>query len=443
MDKALKLKIERYVNRSDREIEPVFVGRQDLFRTVAAAANACADGHPRGQTVCLAGPPGIGKTAFLAALRTRGLSGDWGGPPVLMAEVSPAKLHDPHFVLAAVARALPTSWRNALDERARQSVQDLIRRVVSVSAFGAQVTLSSPNQAAEFLWEGIQRLTPKGHKAVLCICVDEAHKLKPTPGGQDNLDHKLKPTPGGQDNEVLAELHFGCPQDSPPAFALLAGHSQTPNVIETSVSRRLATERLVHMQPLSRSESIEYVRKTLDYCGVRGVGRRRFAEWAADECGGFPHHLRNVMAAVGEEMLRSDAAELSKLDLKRIAADVGRRRTVYYSARLSGLEAARPLINHLLLKWADKPVSLDRAMRDVFDAIGSCSVDDRRFLAGAGLDDYVQLVDRMITKGFLAAVDRDGLKWSCIVPSLCEYARTDRHETRAPNIPSEVLQESN
>ena len=421
MDKALKVKIERYVNRSDREIEPVFVGRQDLFRTVAAAANACADGHPRGQTVCLAGPPGIGKTAFLTELRTRGLSGDWGGPPVLMAEVSPAKLHDPHFVLAAVARALPTSWRNALDERTRQSVQDLIRRVVSISAFGAQITLSSPNQATEFLWEGIQRLTPKDQEAVLCICVDEAHQLKPTPGGQHN--------------EVLAELHFGCPQDSPPTFALLAGHSQTPNVIETSVSRRLATERLVHMQPLSRSESIEYVRRTLDYCGVRGVGRRRFAEWAADECEGFPHHLRNVMAAVGEEMLRSDAADLSKLDLKRIAADVGRRRTVYYSARLSGLEAARPLINRLLQMWADKPVALDRAMRDAFDAMGSCSVDDQRFLAGAGLDNYVQLVDRMITKGFLAAVDRDGLKWSCIVPSLCEYARTDRHETRAPNVP--------
>ena len=75
MDESQREKVEAYVDLSDREVEVVFVGRAGWTKT----------NHGR---------PGQSS----AALHVRGLDG-WEGPPMLVVEVDPWRLHDARFAL--------------------------------------------------------------------------------------------------------------------------------------------------------------------------------------------------------------------------------------------------------------------------------------------------------------------------------------------------------
>ncbi len=416
LDEALKEKIGNYVSHSDRGVEPVFVGRGDLFHLVANAARSCADGQPAGQTVCLAGPPGIGKTAFLEELRGRGLSRGWGGPPTLAVDVDPSELHDPQILLARIADALPKPWRGGAGRRLRRMLGNLSERGGSFSLSGAGIGVGNVKKPSLFPWkelEGLLAGRPDG--GVLCICVDEAQRLKPTSGERRN--------------EVLAHLHRGAREADVPAFVLLAGHSQTPDVIEPSVSRRLAGDRLKHMRPLSRDESIQYVRGILDHCEVRGQ-QWKFTEWVARECGGFPHHLRSAMTALGKEILRNDSVRPCDLDAVRIAKDVTRLRVDYYQRRLARLTPALPLIRQLFERWDNAGVSRECAWIDARDALGR--IDDQMMadLREEGTDTRKKLIGAMIASGLLAVIEDDDT-WGCPIPSLRDYVLTGRHEVAA------------
>ena len=420
LNAELRAKVEDYVNRSDREAEPVFVGRKDLFATVASAAQSCADGHPRGQTVCLAGPPGVGKTAFLDALRLRSLGGNWGGPPTLTVGIDPDELHDPRLVLAAVALAMPEKWRSGLSERIRKLMMKFAERAISISAFGARIALAQPEGPPPSLWDGLANLLPKNREAVLCLSVDEAHKLKPTPGEQDN--------------KTLAKLHFGNQRERLPAFALLAGHSQTPDVIARSVSRRLAGGHLKYVQPLGRRESKAYVAGILEHCGVQGSAQEklRFATWTVDVCGGFPHHLRSAMTALGGEILRADSTRLRDLDTSRMVQEIERLRREYYRHRVAGLRPAMPVVRKVLAKWGPNgATSREAAENDLADAIASVDAQRLARMRKAGIEVAEDLADRMVSRGLLSA-DEDGERWRCIIPSLRQHVLTDRFETPSP-----------
>ena len=421
LNAELRTKILNYVRHADREIEPVFVGREDLFAVAADAAGSCADGHPRGQTVCLAGPPGIGKSAFLDALQARSQDNDWGGPPTLTVPVAPDDLWHPHRVLWEIGQALPDDWRKGAVQDVSTFLRSLFRRGFSLGAFGLGASVNAAeDEGGDVLAEGLFGLlrdAPKG--AAVCLAVDEAHGLEPTPGKPVNL--------------LLRRLHMGKYKDF-PVFALLAGHSQTLNVIRASVSRRLAGGHLKHMQPLSRSESKEYVSGILDYCGIQGPThrKRKFAGWTADLCKGFPHHLRSAMTALGREALRIDSVRLRDLDASRMAKEVGRLRKEYYQHRMAGLGPATPVVRAVLAKWGpDGAPSLESAADDLADAIAD--VDARRLarMRKAGIEFAEDVASRMISSGLLSA-DAQGERWRCVIPSLRQYVLSDQFETPPP-----------
>ena len=414
MDKAQRKRIEAYVDLSDREVEPVFVGRADLFETVASAARASADSHPRGQTVCLAGPPGIGKTAFIEALRVRGRR-NWEGPPLLLADVGAAELHDPHALLMRVDEAALAA-ASGLRRRLRGARRRLSRRGASVAVAGFGGGLGGDAPSPPFPWTQLGaalKAEPAG--TVLCVCVDEAQQLAATPGRDCN--------------DVLAQLHQG--RAATPAFALLAGLPQLPDVISPTISR-MAAGRFARMRPLARAESEAYVRGVLERLGARGP-RRRLVDWIVSECGGLPHHLRSAMTALCRGMLRTDAADLGRLDMGRVAADVAELRVSYYEGRLSGLRPALPLVRALLKEWGSEGVPLARADEDA-QALGMRQDPARRaLLRRAGLDEGPDLVEAMISRGLLD--DGGDSRWRCPIPSLRQYALTGSFRTAPPPRP--------
>ncbi len=413
MDEAQRERIEEYVNLSDRAVEPVFVGRQDLFGIAAKAARACVAGQPQGQTVVLAGPPGVGKSAFVATLRARGLD-EWEGPPTLVVEVDPWRLHDARFVLERVALTLVE--RDSAKRRAWEKAKAAGTRVRAFSILDISGTIDPKAPKADFLAEGLAKAldgAPEGF--AVCLAVDEAHQLPPTPGSGAN--------------ELLAMIHAGVYADY-PVFVLLAGLSHLPDVVQPAISR-LADGRAVRMQPLSREESKTYLDKILDHLQLRG-GRRRLIAWLAAECGGFPQHLRVAMTAVGVEALRTDSASLHDFDMRRLADDVGARRVEYYKGRLADLGPALPLIRPLLRDWGAAGVRRTQAENDAQDLIAGQDANRTALLRRAGLDTGIDLVDAMTAKGLLASDGALDERWRCLIPTLRGYVLTGAFRTTSP-----------
>ena len=398
-------------------MEPVFVGRDDLFRMVSDAAGACADGHPQGQTVCVSGPPGIGKTAFLAELRRRG-RGDWGGPPLAAASVPANMLHDPRVVLRSLVDALPDDWCGAGKGVILDRIGTILKRGASFSVFGMGAALgpAQPEPEGDILGDGLAEVLrglPEG--VAVCLFVDEAQQLDPTPGKNRN--------------DLLANIHSGW-HARHPLFVLLAGLAQTPDVIRSSISR-LAGRRSLRMQALARSESKAYVNGILDHFGMEGP-RRRLVDWIVCECCGFPHHLRSAMTALGEEVLHAGSANLKDLDLARVAKGIADLREDYYETRLSGLGPALPLARRLLDDWGSKGVSRTQAEDDAETQIAQADSSRANLLRRAGLDTGIDLVDAMISGGLLAAGAEYPTRWRCLIPSLRKYALAESFRTTPP-----------
>ncbi len=415
MDESQRGEIQAYVNRSDREAEPVFVGREDLFGIVASAASACADGHPQGQTVCVSGPPGVGKTAFLTELRRR-CRGQWDGPPLLMAGVGADELRDPQTLLARIDKAALAAAGKGLRKRWRGLRRGFAQRGGSITVAGVGGGLGA-DRSARFPWEELEsvlKAEPKG--AVLCVHVDEAQLLTPTPDSAVN--------------HVLSALHQG--RADVPAFVLLAGLSHLPDVVEPTISR-LAGGRTVRLQPLDRADAKAYVRGVFNHLGVQGTTRSRHkvVDWVASECGGFPHHLRSAMTALGREMLRSGAADLKDLDLNRTALEMAELRVDYYQSRLSKLDEVMPPARKLLEKWGPAGVPREQAKADARAMLTRQDADLKAELQAVGVNTGKALVDLMIRKGLLAA-NADNRRWRCLIPSLRQYALTGTFQTRPP-----------
>ena len=417
MDEVQRERIREYAQLGDRGTEPLFVGREDLFRTVAASAGACVAGQPQGQTVCLSGPPGIGKTAFLTELRRRGRR-DWGGPPLAAASVPANMLHDPRVVLRSLVDALPDDWCGAGKGVILDRIGTILKRGASFSVFGMGAALgpAQPEPEGDILGDGLAEVLrglPEG--VAVCLFVDEAQQLDPTPGKNRN--------------DLLANIHSGW-HARHPLFVLLAGLAQTPDVIRPTISR-LAGRRSLRMQPLARSESKAYVNGVLDHFGTEGP-RRRLVDWIVRECGGFPHHLRSAMTALGEETLHVGSANLKDLDLNRVAKGIADLRTDYYEDRLAGIRPILPLARRLLDGWGPKGVSRERAADDAHAQIAQLNAERRERLRTAGMAVGEDLVDAMIGAGLLAANADRPPRWRCLIPSLRQYVQTETFRTTSP-----------
>lgn len=419
-----------YSWQGDGEMEPVFVGRQDLFQLIAQNARMCVKGKNQGRTVCIAGPPGAGKTAFLQALSERAMTDGWGGPKMACISISPKELQNPVALLGHIARQLPEAWRPEVGG-IRAAAGRLGISSLNLNLFGVGGAIEIDTTAVQvregsFPWGEITALlSGLPPAAAACICVDEAHQLRPTSGRSDN--------------EVLMALHQGDAPDcrgfrKPPIFALLAGHSQTPEVLAPSISHRYASGNVRYMQPLSKEESTDYALRTMAHLGTQGAQRelRVAADWTVGECAGFPHHLRNAMASIAEEMLRADSTALADLDGERIADELSRRRAIYYASRIDERDRTFPAAAHFFQAVRNREkLPLLAARTEASKALHAIDGHDRRRLQEIGVQDGADLVERMIADGLLL---KKGLNndYGCPIPSLAAWLRTGRHDVGQP-----------
>jgi len=235
-----------------------------------------------------------------------------------------------------------------------------------------------------------------------------------------------------------------------PVFAVLTGHVQTPDVLNNTISAgRYAGSNEQPMKPLSSSDSRKYATRMLHWVrtgethlpGSVRQPDRRIAGWIDKECGGWPHHLRNAMASIAEEHLRSDSVELANLDGKRVEENLTRRRLIYYQGRLqspafdemedvignvlSDLHAA-PLNRSGLLACARKHIR--EAGEGLWWRHGRPEAAAREFVLGDG---------GLIEKGLVGrTMSGNDVRFVCPIASMRRYVQTGEHEvgSRFPDI---------
>lgn len=415
-------KLLAYIEQKDRETEPVYVGREDLFELVAGNARAAARGNAAGRTVCIAGPPGVGKTAFLTELARRAEKMD---PPMACVSVDPDCLGAPHLVMDAISKQPPDDW----GPDAIGKVGKAAGRIRSLSILGVGASWEGdgdPGEGASTMPWGALDQAMKGSppKSVICLAVDEAQKLSDTPGSDHNV--------------LLRSLHMGPPPNyaGPPVFAVLAGLLDTPDVLGRSVSR-LAGGNMQYMQCLDDDESPRYVQGTLDHFEVQGVdpGRAALTKWIAGECGGFPHHLRGAMESVADGLLKADSLTLSDLDGALVRTALRERRERYYRKRIEGAAGhVKRKLGELLLEWGKGPRPRDRhegeaALMDFMD--NELDEGTLRLMRHRGVGHSADLIDQMVRNGLLMT-DAEGGGCRCPIDSLAAWMEKGEHAFRRP-----------
>ncbi len=424
-------KLLDYASREDRKPEPVFAGREAFFDVVAknvrsAKSRIAGDpegpGDSTGTTVCLTGPPGAGKSAFVQALKKRK---DFDGFTAWVVEIPRSDLHHPGCVLATVAGAIKDF---EFDEKLRGRLTGF-GIGLSAAGTGGRMSLSWNPKApppfssfpVELFAEGAKKLLARGDAFILVI--DEAQGIDPSPGSKAN--------------GLLAHLHQGVPL---PIVPVLAGQPNTQERLRETISgSRYADGNEPFMTGLKDGEARGYVLAMLDWLEIEGMPAQReaLAQWIAAECGGWPHHLSNAMKAVAEGLLEASSMRLRAIDGEVVAASLTARRLRYYQSRLSSqaeIEACEGAVLQVLGQMDGARAPLERRQLNAALRKALKAHSPERDVAA------LELRHALSMSGLLARNEKTGqggkktgeIEWICPIPSIAHYMETGKHQPEAP-----------
>jgi len=424
-------KLRGYAMRKDREPEPVFVGRDDIFEVVTENVRGAKSrfdfdpegpGKSTGKTVCLTGPPGVGKSAFVNALKRRK---DFDGCKAHVVEMPRSDLHHPGCVLATVANAVKGF---KFDEKFKDRLTSFGIGLTAAGTGGRMSLSWNPKTPppftsfpVELFAEGAKTLLKKGHAFVLVT--DEAQGIDPSPGSRSN--------------GLLAHLHHGVPL---PIVPVLVGQSNTQaRLSETISGSRYADGNEPRMIGLKNDEARDYVLGMLDWLAVEGTPAQRqaLAEWIVGECGGWPHHLSNAMKAVAEGLLAADSMRLEDLEGEAVGRSLTARRVRYYESRYKSREAlgvCREALLALLDEAAQAPIPDVAMLGKVAGAF-----KQRPPFEGFGVS-AKEFYDAVVSSGVLARQAQAGsdgkptgaTEWICPIASMAQYIKDGTHRPEAP-----------
>ena len=405
-------RLEDYIRAGDRDIEPVFVGREALFERADASLQNALRGRHGSLTIAIGGAPGAGKSAFVAeCVRRHRIVND-----AVPLELHYDKLHPGNLILtlaAALGQAPAEHTSHTRGARGRVSLG-----LASTDASAADVT-ERPGLVENAEREGIVpwrtiRDTFRNRLAgrPILLFVDEAQNFTKAGNGNCNM-------PG--------ELHQGPPKGEgcTPIVPVYTGLADTGSTLrhEAGVTRSVETN-MIPLGGLTPTQSKEYVRTVVgEYLGATGHTGQVSAlyRWLVSEGDRWPQHMRSANAALAECMLEADSHDLTDIDPERLLATAERRRDAFYQDRADGV--------------------MEDRFRDVADAV----VRKAAAVAGAMLYPLEELASDLLQsktdppsgREFLTAMIHAGMLQKgagrlldCPIPSMRRWLKAGQHRMR-------------
>jgi len=425
LTESLRSKLTDYAERSDRVVEPVFVGRERLFDLVERNVRRSRKTGSEGTTICLTGPPGVGKTAVMKALMAKCRERTFMDGKVQCIELTATDLHNPDFVLDQFSRAIPGF---GFAPSAAPRLKSIGFGMSAAGVGGANLSTglqvagklpSSTSFPSTLFQEASRNLLNDGHSFI--IAVDKAQNIGNTPGQEMN--------------GLLQQLHLGAGY---PIVPLLIGQTSAPQALKNTISEsRYTAGNRRPMNPLREEESRLYGNQTLDWLGVcrSAAARRRLVDWIVLECSDWPHHPSHAMKSVSAALVKANSLDLSDVDGAFVTSRIQARQLECYQSRFEDdvLDERPQSVAEVLASLTGKSVhgaSLTRLVRE------SLREEERSMLDGMGpvaAVDATAFKNIMLEKGLVApklnAVQTCGFE--CPIDNLARFAKTRSHQLKS------------
>ncbi len=375
--------LREFSTETARDSGRFFVGREAALGRVADAAagwrRAVSAGQAPFGVVLISGAPGVGKTAILRQVLKN--------PPK-----SAAALSIPLLRLSS-EETLALSLRNALAGPADRAVASVRPSGVTANLGLAKFTWDRASTPPATLSELDDGLSVGGGADAVVLLIDEVQNATP------------------EQARMLAALHQGA--TGLPLVPVLAGLSDTGDVLARGGISRRAVEYDIRLGRLGEGEPAEAVRMMLDAFRIAGSDavRERWGrdiEAASDR---WPAHLKTALTALARELLRTDG-DLALADWDRTKRDAAALRTAGYAAGVSlEMENAATLLAQFLRGTEDQPVRRVHALAELQRLMELSPVRDM---------EPEELLDHLIHQGVLHDPNGDRL-YLCPIPSFRDF----------------------
>ena len=399
-DTFLASELKDFLGSTDRELNDFFTGRDDLRTGIIRKSgliskkyqDRASSAPAEGSTIVIQGPPGIGKTSLLEKIRQdclAKLNRNESGQRTI-----PVMIKDPgelsfQYLAQRIRDSIDDLSPGIYNEKARQRIFGILSSLSSVSAFGFGVGFNQTSESKE------DDLDPGDYTILLLI--DE---IQSVPRGPDTDAAK-----------VLMRLHTG--SNGYPILPVLAGHANSATVLAECGLYRLGHKAIRNLPPLTSEEVKTSFGKFINKFNI-ATNPEKTAAWEkgiVTWVDGWPKHLHNALAALGEELLEADG------DLRRVKPALAKRKAMDY--RLQYYEAG-------FKTFAAKPGIVGEVMAGVGTGADKDEIVDRidRIRSRHGVDQMdVPGFEELLRKGFIYPQGSpDMTLYHCPIPSLQSYA---------------------
>ncbi len=397
--------IHRFLTKKDRMINPFFTGRKELQSTIEFNSKIIGqdylkdpDSNPAaGETTIIQGPPGIGKTSLLEKIRQNCI--DQLNDESVSDKIIPVMIADPanltfNYLGTRIQETISELDNRITIAKVKEKASMALRKISSVSAYGFGIGLDNSSEG--------KLVFPKNY--TILLLVDEIQSI-PHDKQSDQAN-------------VIHRLHTG--SNRYPIFPVLAGLSNSVDVLQKVVSPRFGRGAVYHLQPLSLEEVKESVGKFLDHFNVKSTPGltsewgERIGEWVD----GWPKHLENTLAALGHGLMATEG-KLSAVDDLAVKDWATQYRVEYYETRFESFKSVKKIIGEIMAEIGPKP----RSGEEILEIIGK-TIEKPQWAEKSikpkieGLD-----FDYLHRYGFIEEVhDLPGTLYHCPIPSLHSYA---------------------
>ena len=392
--------VRDFITDDDRVINPFFVGRENIIARVnervqrvnARRQERVKGGPAKGMMQLIQGAPGVGKTSVLNEIEHQCIQNLTANPDVH--RVIPVIIGDSkRLSVEHVHQCLRNGVQDVMDRvgqgEVRAFLRDLLNIVKDATILGIRFGRSASSVAER------PRLP---RNCTILLMIDEIQTVS---GGPD-----------GPAAEVLQFLENG--SDGQPILPVLAGLSNSRRVLNRLGMSRVGGSAMFPMSTLTKKDVKAVTNLFIDRFGITASTDMQ-TRWACTLyrwSKGWPKHLQNGLAALGEELLVADG-NLDQVNVMIAQKRASAMRNDYYRTRFGSWETRPELMGTIMSHIGRVPVyphDVEQAIRAAMQTgrwSGQVAPDEDDLLR-LGLIDDVRV--------------HASIKQACPIPSLRSFA---------------------
>lgn len=414
--------LDRFVSDKDRNLPPIFVGREEILESIRKDVESCRENSNRqaSYTSVIQGAPGAGKTSLLAEIEkqvTRGGRGWFDRKATVVVNMTGGELSNDASVanrFIKIYNKEPPNFRTEETTSAKVKGDALVLGGEASSAT-REKALEQQIQSAGGVWEVIAEQTQVNKaKTVFIFLIDEAQNIE---SGDSSIEAK---------NKIAMSLHEGFQSTAGIKIVpIFAGLSNTASVLRSNGVSRLRVGDPTLLESLTQDESKELVSSWMQYDGFEFDNLfthsdiARVSSMIAVASEGWPRHAYSYLRGIGQAVLEQQDKNNSEINLDEVFERGHAERFSYYRSRVASadLEEYASTISDAAKESTNGVVT----RKQLFDL-----AENKHRIP---VDEYRQSHRDAIQAGILELVSADDeTKLFFPIPSLFTYMQCDRDE---------------